>query len=112
MSTLVSFSPIEEMGILHSIQVIIENAIGKSKHILKMRGYSIPVSAYDSFELLALNRHITKSDLDTWRKIIGLRNSIVHEYMDVNMDVVFDVIEHQYYQFVLDFILKPFSDYE
>lgn len=106
-----SFTSMEEMGILHSLQVIIENAIGKAKHILKMKNYSVPVSAYDSFELLELNQLILKKDLEIWRKIIGLRNSIVHEYMEVNMDIVFDVVEQHYYQFILDFLVKPFSDY-
>ena len=105
------FTPMEEMGVLHSIQVIIENAIGKAKHILKMKECSVPVSAYDSFELLALNNLITKDDLIIWRKIIGLRNSIVHEYMEVNMEIVFDVVKNHYYQFVLDFLTTPFSDY-
>lgn len=105
------FTPMEEMGVLHSIQVIIENAIGKAKHILKMKQLSVPVSAYDSFELLAISDLITKEDLVIWRKIIGLRNSIVHEYMEVNMEIVFDVVKNHYYQFVLDFLTTPFSDY-
>lgn len=105
------FTSMEEMGILHSLQVIIENAIGKAKHILKMKGLSVPVSAYDSFELLVLNHCIRKQDLEIWRKVIGLRNAIVHEYMEVNMDIVFDVVEHRHYQFILDFLSKPFSEY-
>jgi len=55
-------SPLEEQGLLHSIQIIIENAIGKSKHLLKRKEHSIPVSAYDCFEQL----HIEKL-LSLWK---------------------------------------------
>ena len=41
-----SLSKLEQNG---ALQILIENAIGKTKHLLKVLGESVPVSAYDSF---------------------------------------------------------------
>ena len=45
--------PLEQGGILHALQVLIENAIGKAKHTLKASDEPVPVSAYDTFASLA-----------------------------------------------------------
>lgn len=42
-------SPLEQNGVLHALQVLIEKAIGKAKQLLKARGETVPVSAYDAF---------------------------------------------------------------
>ena len=38
---------------MHALQVLVENAIGKTKHLLKAAGQEISVSAYDAFAVLA-----------------------------------------------------------
>ena len=104
-----SFSDMEKLGIIHALQVIIENSIGKAKHLLKIRQQAIPVSAYDTFELLQQLNLI--NDAHKWNKIIGFRNTVVHEYMNVSEDIVFAIVRKQTYQFVLDFLNKPFEDF-
>jgi len=44
---------LEQNGVLHALQVIIENAIGKAKHWLKARDRVVPISGYDEFKSLA-----------------------------------------------------------
>ncbi len=36
-----------------------------------------------------------------------MRNRIVHEYMNVDMTLVFALIEQQDYQFIVDFLREP-----
>jgi len=102
------FSNMEKQGIIHSLQILIENAIGKAKHLLKLKQQTIPVSAYDVFELLHQLNII--NDLEKWQKTIGFRNTIVHEYMNVSETIVFAIIAKQEYQFILDFLNKPFAE--
>lgn len=45
-------SRLEQNGVLHALQIIIENAIGKAKQLLKAKGQPVPVSAYDAFATL------------------------------------------------------------
>lgn len=46
-------SPLEQSGVLHALQVLIENAIGKAKRMLSAVPEPVPVSAYDAFARLA-----------------------------------------------------------
>jgi len=50
-------SRLEQSGGLHALQVLIQNAIGKSKHLLKAAGQPVPVSAYDTFASLEQQRY-------------------------------------------------------
>jgi len=107
-STKQPFSRLEQNGVLHALQVLIENSIGKAKHLLKELGGPVPVSAYDSFASLHAKKRITDAQLQQWNAAIGLRNRIVHEYMNVNMVMVFALVEQQGYQFIVDFLREPF----
>lgn len=76
-------SPLEQSGVLHALQIIIENAIGKAKHWLKASNQPVPVSAYDTFQALANIGAISQDSLPEWNAVIGLRNRIVHDYMNI-----------------------------
>ena len=45
-------SRLEQNGVLHALQVLVENAIGKAKQIFKASGEPVPVSEYDCFSAL------------------------------------------------------------
>jgi uncharacterized protein YutE (UPF0331/DUF86 family) len=105
----VSLSRLEESGMLHVLQVLIENAIGKSKHILNSAGKCVPVSAYDVFASLEQYGDMNAQELQQWNSVIGLRNRIVHEYMNIDMRVIYELITHDYYQFIGAFLRKPIS---
>lgn len=102
-----SLSGLEKNGVLHALQVLIENAIGKSKQILKSKGETVPVSAYNAFTALARLGYIQASELNSWNAIIGVRNRIVHEYMNIDMERILDMIKNEHYKFVVDFLMKP-----
>jgi uncharacterized protein YutE (UPF0331/DUF86 family) len=100
-------SPLEQNGVLHALQVLIENAIGKAKQRIKARNESVPVAAYDAFGALARLGIIEPAQLDAWAPIIGLRNRIVHDYMNLDMRIVLSLVERAEYAFVVDFLRTP-----
>jgi uncharacterized protein YutE (UPF0331/DUF86 family) len=100
-----SLSRLEQNGVLHALQVLVENAIGKAKHLIKAAGEPVPVSAYDSFRALARILGLSSQELEQWNAIIGLRNRIVHDYMNLDMRRVLQVVESGGYAFVVDFLL-------
>ena len=67
-------SGLEQNGILHALQVLVENAIGKTKHLLKAAGQDVPVSAYDAFVALALIGLIQQEQLHDCKRAVGLLN--------------------------------------
>ncbi len=101
-------SLLEQRGVLHSLQLLVENAIGKAKRRIKALDQSVPVSGYDVFEILVQNKEISSHDLDLWKKAIGLRNAIVHDYQDIDWVNVELTIKENRLQFVVDFLLRRF----
>ena len=101
---------LEQNGLLHAFQVLIENAIGKAKQQLKMRGESVPVSAHDAFAALARLGIITAASLSAWHNIIGLRNRIVHDYMNIDMNQIVALVQSGSDQFIVDFLLLPIQE--
>lgn len=102
-----SLSRLEQNGVLHALQVLLENAIGKAKHLLKAHGESVPTSAYDAFTALARLHIISSTDLDYWYSGIGLRNRIVHDYMNININLVLSWVSSHQYQKLVAFLLMP-----
>lgn len=105
-----TLSLLEQGGVLHAYQVLIENAIGKSKHWLKALNVDIPVSAYDCFLSLHQRGKITQDDLSQWNAAIGLRNRIVHDYMNVDMQFVYGLIQADKHVFIANFLRQPIKD--
>ena len=99
---------LEMSGLLHALQVSAENAIGKAKHWLKASGSVVPISAYDAFAALVEAGLLPAQSLPTWNAIIGLRNRIVHEYMNIDLQLIEHMVLEQREQFVLDFLLLDF----
>ncbi len=104
-------SLMEEQAMLHALQIIIENAIGKARHLLKAKNEKVPVGAYDLFEQMKSLGLIDDEALQEWKKIIGLRNTIVHEYMKINITLVKTIVMKKQYSFVLDFLNTPFPSF-
>jgi len=100
-------SRLEQNGVLHALQVLVENTIGKSKQLLKATGEPVPVSAYEAFETLVRLEKIDTIDLPQWNSIIGLRNRIVHDYMNIDMKLVLQLVNRKQYLFLTDFLCKP-----
>lgn len=101
-----ALTPLEQGGVLHALQVLIENAIGKAKQLLKARGQAVPVSAYDAFAALANCGLLAQTDVATWNAVVGLRNRIVHDYMNIDMDQVMATVVSGKDQFIVDFLRR------
>lgn len=104
-----TLTPLEQSGVLHALQILIENAIGKAKQWLKASGQPVPISGYDAFSAMASSALIAPADLPAWNAIIGLRNRLVHDYMNIDMDQVIALLTTDKDQFVVQFLLKEFQ---
>jgi len=91
--------------VLHTLQVLIENAIGKAKQLLKATGDTVPISAYDSFASLATRIPSVKARLEEWNGVVGIRNRIVHDYMNIDMKKILALVRDDAYRFVVEFLM-------
>ena len=104
-----ALSALEQAGVLHALQVLTENAIGKAKLSIKARGLAVPVSGYDAFAQLHRDRLINDQAMHEWTAAIGLRNRIGHDYLNVDMAVIETLIKEQKYMLQVQFLLSPMA---
>jgi uncharacterized protein YutE (UPF0331/DUF86 family) len=101
-----TLSALESNGVLHALQVLIEKSIGKAKQWLKAKGEPVPVSAYDAFAALARVGFIAADDLPGWNALVGIRNRIVHDYMNIDLGRIHALVLEERYRFVNYFLMK------
>ena len=105
-----TLSELEWNGLEHTLQLLVENSIGKAKHLLRLSGRTpVPVNAYDTFAALHEAGICTEAQVDTWAKAIGMRNAIVHEYLKVDRNLIREVLKSGSYRHVTDFLKEPFG---
>lgn len=105
-------SRLEQSGVLHALQILIENSIAKAKHLLKQAKQSVPVSAYDTFASLEQHGLISALELSKWNSVIGMRNRIVHDYMNIEMEVIYELIQNDRHEFIGAFLRQPMTSNE
>jgi len=53
------------------------------------------VNWYSDIPDILCKKGIVNSEIkEVWIKMIGFRNTLVHEYIDVDLDIVYDVLQH------------------
>lgn len=99
-----AFTRMERRAAERALQVLIEAYIGIAKYWLKSENKHLPLDAYESFNKLAELQKISLSDLKQWRKVIGMRNALVHDYLTIDNELLHTVIANRSYHFLLNFV--------
>ena len=69
-----------------------ETAIDLANHVIRANKLGIPVSSADSFNLLRAERIIGARLAERMEKMVGFRNTVVHQYTKVDIRIVEAVI--------------------
>lgn len=76
----------------YNIFQIVNHIIDIVEHIVVDEDYGLPESAYDAVQILIDKKRVTEKTGELLRKMIGLRNIIAHEYINMNKEVIYDVL--------------------
>jgi uncharacterized protein YutE (UPF0331/DUF86 family) len=91
-----SFNRLEKRAAERSLQVLIEACIGVAKYWLKVEQKHQPI---DTFNKLAELQKISLEDLKQWRKIIEMRNALVHDYLTIDSELLHLLLKEHHYIF-------------
>ncbi len=86
-------------SIILNLQRACEAAIDLANYINKLKKLGIPQSSRDSFELLQRAGLLPLEISDNLKKMVGLRNIAVHDYQELNLDIVKFVVENHLVDF-------------
>lgn len=97
---------IEIRAAKNSLQVLIENSIGKAKKILKYYYCPMtPKSGRDAFtfmyEIGLIDDEIYKSLLSA----VGFRNALIHDYMNFNDNILLRLLHEKEYLDIFEFLI-------
>ncbi len=79
-------------AVILNIMRACEQAIDLANHIIKSHKMGIPTSSSECFELLAKKNVITETLSKQLIKMVGFRNIAVHQYQELNINIVEIVI--------------------
>ncbi len=88
------------------LQVLVESCIGLSKQWIKLLEKTVPTDAYQAINILKSNGYISDEEELNWRKIIGLRNALVHDYLNIEPEIIKKIINDKFYTALIDFAKK------
>ncbi|MGY6276296.1 type VII toxin-antitoxin system HepT family RNase toxin [Methylomonas sp. MgM2] len=88
-----------------TLQILIEACISIAKHWNYTLYKTAPADAYSAFEKLSQQGIEGINDIE-WRKIIGMRNALVHDYLNIEPEIIRALIKNAAYTGLLKFAAK------
>ena len=78
--------------IVLNLQRACEQAIDMANHVVNARKLGWPRTSGESFDLLAQAGMIPASTAANMKAMVGLRNVVVHQYQDLDLDIITAVV--------------------
>ena len=107
LSTKNELNDIEIRAAKNSLQVLIENSIGKAKKILKH--YYCPMTPKSGRDAFSFMYEIGLIDDELYQSLlsaVGFRNALIHDYMNFNDDILLQLLQERGYQIIYDFLVS------
>jgi len=77
-----------------NLQRAAEQVIDLANHVIKKRKLGLPKESKESFDILATSGVIPRELAGKLKGMVGFRNILVHQYEDLDVKIMVDVIEH------------------
>jgi len=101
---------LKQDAIAVNMQRACEQCIDLANHTIKKRKLGLPKESRESFRLLARNGIIPRDLAANLENMVGFRNTLVHQYQDLDIQLMMDVIENHLDDLIdfTNFIVKEF----
>ena len=91
-----------------NLQLLVEACIGITKQTLKAKGLEVPSDARQSFAKLK-SLGLDPTDIP-WTKVVGMRNALVHDYLNLDPERISEVIANGHYLKLFEFALMRLDE--
>lgn len=101
-----TLSKIELRAVKNSLQVMIENTIGKSKRILK--NFDCPIIPQRSKDAIIILHEVGAIDDELYSSLssaIGFRNTMIHDYMKFDEKIIDKILSSKSYLDIYNFLI-------
>jgi len=86
---------LKQDAIAINLQRAAEQAIDLANHVIRKGKLGLPKESRESFDILAEENVIPGELADKLKGMVGFRNIMVHEYQDLDIKIMVDIIEHR-----------------
>ena len=73
---------------------IVNHLIDIFQHTVVDEEYGFPETAYEAAQILFDKGILSKEDLDVFKQMVGFRNIVGHDYLNVNKKTVYRILTH------------------
>lgn len=91
-----------------NLQLLVEACIGIAKQTLKSLGKNAPNEARQVFEKLKAEGQ-DRSNIP-WNKVVGMRNALVHDYLNIDRERIISVIRNNHHNELIKFAHEKVSE--
>jgi len=81
-------------AVILNLQRACQAAIDAAMHIVRVRGLGLPQESRDSFRILEESGVIRHDVSEKMQAMTGFRNIAVHDYQNLNLDIVESIIKN------------------
>ena len=87
-------------SVVLNLKRISQATIDIATHIVRVKKLGIPKTSKEVFSLLENFDYISKKTSSNMQKMVGFRNIAVHDYQNLNIEVVIAIVENHLDDFV------------
>ncbi len=95
-----------------NLQRACQQCIDMANHAIRVKKLGIPKDSRESFRLLAAHHIIPAALAHQLESMVGFRNTLVHEYQNLNLQIMIGIIENHLHDLIdyTNFVLKAFNN--
>jgi uncharacterized protein YutE (UPF0331/DUF86 family) len=95
-------------SVILNLERLSQATIDIATHIIRVRNLILPNSSREVFDILQNANYITKQTSTNMQKMVGFRNIAVHDYQNLNIKIVINIVKNHLSDF--DIFKKEISN--
>ena len=77
----------------YNLFIIVNMMIDIATHIVVDNNLGNPETLGGAFDILYKEKYIDEAELKIYRNMVGLRNILSHEYLKINKNIIYDILQ-------------------